>query len=154
MYLSQIRPKSQPICTQDSTGVTLEPSISVHLTGISEIGMFSFCAMYSNSTSNALKQKFKFNIFLAFTYNARLPHGCRKWLNLLLYKKCSPRYQIHRNLLSHMGETTTLRCGVVSQKRRRTADCQMSYCIGNFHGDFPVLWPRPMSTYISTFYFH
>ena len=31
------------------------------------------------------------------------------------------------------GKATTLRCDVVSQKQRRTADCQISDCIGNFH---------------------
>ena len=34
---------------------------------------------------------------------------------------------------ANKGETTTLCCGVVSQKRRRTADCQMSHYIENYH---------------------
>lgn len=40
----------------------MEPSISVHLTEISAIGMFNVCAMYNNSTSNALK---KYNLIIS-----------------------------------------------------------------------------------------
>ena len=32
-----------------------------------------------------------------------------------------------------LGEATTLRCGVVSQKRRRTEDCTLRQRDGNFH---------------------
>lgn len=68
-----MRPKSQPICNHDSTGVIFEPSISVHLTGISAIGMFNTCAMYNSSTSNALKtNKVKVNTNIEKQFNVKL----------------------------------------------------------------------------------
>ena len=55
-----------------------------------------------------------------------------RWPETVVTRRAAPWASTR---VSPKGEATTLRCGVVSQKRRHTANCQISDCIWNFHDE-------------------